>query len=200
VRALCLERSPAGRDASSGGEIISNATMKTKTLPEKLKDIQLLLLDVDGVLTDGSIIYSDADSETKVFNVKDGFGLKLVMAAGIKVGLVTGRTSKALHRRCRDLGIRYIYDGVTQKARLLDKIVTETGVGPGNTAFIGDDLPDLPLMRHIGLSIAVADAHEIIRDYADWITAAPGGRGAVREVCDAVLKARGVWESIMKQF
>jgi 3-deoxy-D-manno-octulosonate 8-phosphate phosphatase (KDO 8-P phosphatase) len=174
--------------------------MKTITLPNKLKDIQLLLLDVDGVLTDGSIIYSDEDSETKVFNVKDGFGLKLVMAAGIKVGLVTGRTSRALHRRCRDLGIRYIYDGVQQKAPLLDKIITETGVGAANTAFIGDDLPDLPLMRRIGLSIAVADAHEVVRDYSDWITSAPGGRGAVREVCDALLKARGDWEKMMEHY
>ena len=175
-------------------------SMKTKTLPEKLKDIQLLLLDVDGVLTDGSIIYDDETSEIKVFNVKDGFGLKLVMSAGIKVGLVTGRTSKALHRRCRDLGIRYIYDGVQQKAELLDKIVAETGVGADNAAFIGDDLPDLPLMRRIGLSIAVADAHELVRHYSDWVTAAPGGRGAVREVCDAMLKARGDWEKLMEQY
>ena len=174
--------------------------MKIKALPEKLKAIQLLLLDVDGVLTDGSIIYSDEDSETKVFNVKDGFGLKLVMAAGIKVGLVTGRTSKALHRRCRDLGIRYIYDGVQQKAQLLDKIVTETGVAADNTAFIGDDLPDLPLMRRVCLSIAVADAHELVRDYSDWVTSAPGGRGAVREVCDALLKTRGDWEKLMAKF
>lgn len=174
--------------------------MKTTTLPEKLKDIQLLLLDVDGVLTDGSIVYSDEDSETKAFNVKDGLGLKLAMSTGIKVGLVTGRTSKALHRRCRDLGIRYIYDGVRQKAQLLNKIVRETGVAADITAFIGDDLPDLPLMRRIGLSIAVADAHEMVRDYSDWITSAPGGRGAVREVCDALLKARGDWEKLMEQF
>jgi 3-deoxy-D-manno-octulosonate 8-phosphate phosphatase (KDO 8-P phosphatase) len=174
--------------------------MSTSTWPQNLKEIQLLLLDVDGVLTDGSIIYSDEGRETKVFNVKDGFGLKLIMSAGIKVGLVTGRTSNALHRRCRDLGIKHIYDGVQQKARLLDKIVAETGVGADNTAYIGDDLPDLPLMRRIGLAIAVADAHEMVRDYADWITAAPGGRGAVREVCDALLKARGDWESLMEQF
>jgi 3-deoxy-D-manno-octulosonate 8-phosphate phosphatase (KDO 8-P phosphatase) len=174
--------------------------MDTSIMPKNLKDIQLLLLDVDGVLTDGSIIYSDEDSETKVFNVKDGFGLKLVMSTGIKVGLVTGRTSKALHHRCRDLGIRYIYDGVQQKAQLLDKIVLETGVCADNTAFIGDDLPDIPLMRRIGLSIAVADAHEMVRDYSDWITSAPGGRGAVREVCDALLKARGVWEKMMEQY
>ena len=174
--------------------------MNTATWPKKLKDIQLLLLDVDGVLTDGSIIYNDADSETKVFNVKDGYGIKLVMSAGIKVGLVTGRTSKALYRRCRDLGIRCIYDGVQHKDQLLDKIVQETGVTAGNTAFMGDDLPDLPLMRRIGLSIAVADAHDRVRNYADWITTAPGGRGAVREVCDALLKAKGVWDKVMEHY
>ena len=174
--------------------------METKILPEKLKGIQLLLLDVDGVLTDGSIIYSDAAVETKEFNVKDGLGLKLVMETGIQVGLVTGRTSKALHHRCRDLGIRHLYDGVRQKAQLLDQIVADTGVTADRTAFIGDDIPDIPLMRRVGLSIAVADAHELVRDAADWITAAPGGRGAVREVCDALLKTRGRWESLAERY
>jgi len=174
--------------------------MTSKTLPENLKDIQLLLLDVDGVLTDGSIIYSDAGSEIKEFNVKDGFGIKLVMAAGIKVGLVTGRSSEALDRRCRDLGIDFIYDGAQHKARLLDKIITDTGTGADDTAFIGDDLPDIPLMRRIGLPIAVADAHELVRDCADWVTSAPGGRGAVREVCDALLKARGEWEKMLERY
>jgi len=158
------------------------------------------LLDVDGVLTDGSIIYSDAGNEIKEFNVKDGFGIKLVMAAGIKVGIVTGRSSEALDRRCRDLGIDFIYDGAQHKARLLDKIVTDTGTGADDTAFIGDDLPDIPLMRRIGLPIAVADAHETVRDGADWVTAAPGGRGAVREVCDALLKARGKWDKMLERY
>jgi 3-deoxy-D-manno-octulosonate 8-phosphate phosphatase (KDO 8-P phosphatase) len=174
--------------------------MKTTNLPEKLKYIQLLLLDVDGVLTDGSIFYSDQTSETKVFNVKDGLGLKLIMRSGIKVGLVTGRKSTALDRRCRDLGISYIYEGVQHKAQLLDKIVTDTGVGAGRTAFIGDDLPDLALMRQVGLSIAVADAHELVRDCSDWVTSSVGGHGAVREVCDALLKARGQWEKLLEQF
>ena len=174
--------------------------MKTLSWPHKLKEIQLLLLDVDGVLTDGSIIYSDEASETKVFNVKDGLGLKLVMQAGIKIGLVTGRTSKALHRRCRDLGIAYVYDGVQQKARLLDEIAIKTGVSAENTAFVGDDLPDIPIMRRVGLSIAVADAHERVRKHVDWTTSAAGGRGAVREVCDALLKACGKWDEIMAQY
>ena len=122
------------------------------------------------------------------------------MQAGIKVGLVTGRTSKALHRRCRDLGIKYVYDGVQQKAPLLDQIVLETGLSTDKMAFIGDDLPDIPIMRRVGLAIAVADAHERVRKSADWTTSAPGGRGAVREVCDALLKACGKWDELMSQY
>jgi 3-deoxy-D-manno-octulosonate 8-phosphate phosphatase (KDO 8-P phosphatase) len=165
--------------------------------PEKLKNIQLLLLDVDGVLTDGRIIYSDAGSQIKEFNVRDGLGIKLVMAAGIKVGIVTGRKSDALHHRCRDLGIPYLYEGVRQKGQLIERIVEQTGVDADQTAFVADDIPDLSLMRRIGLSIAVADAHELVKKYADWITSAPGGCGAVREVCEALLMARGSWEKII---
>ena len=168
--------------------------------PEKLKNIQLLLLDVDGVLTDGRIIYDDAGSQTKEFNVRDGLGLKLVMAAGIKVGIVTGRKSEALQHRCRDLGIQYLYDGVRQKDQLLEKIIEQTGADPDHMAFVGDDLPDLGLMRRIGLPIAVADAHELVKSYAGWITSAAGGSGAVREVCEALLKAREVWKKIMAEF
>jgi 3-deoxy-D-manno-octulosonate 8-phosphate phosphatase (KDO 8-P phosphatase) len=165
--------------------------------PEKLKNIQLLLLDVDGVLTDGRIIYSDAGSQVKEFNVRDGLGIKLVMAAGIKVGIVTGRKSDALHHRCRDLEIAYLYEGVRQKGQLLERIVAQTGVDADQTAYVADDIPDLGLMGRIGLSIAVADAHELVKKYADWITSAPGGCGAVREVCEALLKARGSWEKII---
>ena len=165
--------------------------------PEKLKNIQLLLLDVDGVLTDGRIIYSDAGSQIKEFNVRDGLGIKLVMAAGIKVGIVTGRKSEALQHRCRDLGIPYLYEGVRQKGQLIERIVEQTGVDADQTAFVADDIPDLNLMRRIGLSIAVADAHELVKKYADWITSAPGGCGAVREVCEALLMARGSWEKII---
>jgi 3-deoxy-D-manno-octulosonate 8-phosphate phosphatase (KDO 8-P phosphatase) len=165
-----------------------------------MMDIQLLLLDVDGVLTDGRIIYSDERSETKAFNVKDGLGIKLVIQAGIEVGLVTGRKSAALDRRCRDLGINRLYDGIRQKAPVLEKMVSDTGVAPDRTAFMGDDLPDLPLMRRVGLSIAVADAHESVREFADWVTSAPGGHGAVREVCDALLKAQGHWDWILEKY
>ena len=167
---------------------------------DKLKYIQLLLLDVDGVLTDGSILFHDDGSESKIFNVKDGLGLKLIMKTGVKVGIVTGRKSQALHHRCSDLGIRYIFEGVRDKAKMLEKIIELTEVAADRTAYIGDDLPDLSLMRRVGLSIAVADAHELVRRKADWTTSAAGGGGAVREVCETMLKARGLWDKITAQF
>jgi len=152
---------------------------------------------VDGVLTDGKIIYNDAGSQIKEFNVRDGFGIKLVLAAGIKVAIVTGRKSNALQHRCRDLGIQYVYEGVRQKGRLLGQILEQTKVVADRAAFIGDDIPDLCLMKRIGLPIAVADAHELVKKHADWVTSTAGGRGAVREVCEALLKARGVWEKMV---
>ena len=165
---------------------------------DKLKNIKLLLLDVDGVLTDGSITYNDKGQETKQFNVKDGFGIKVLMSVGIQLGIVTGRRSKALTHRCNDLGISLVFDGISDKASVLDEIQQRTGISADNTAFVGDDIPDLALMRRIGVSIAVADAHENVRAYADWVTSAPGGAGAVREVCEAILKSQGIWENILE--
>ncbi|MEA3428786.1 MAG: HAD-IIIA family hydrolase [Thermodesulfobacteriota bacterium] len=167
---------------------------------DKLKRVKLLLLDVDGVLTDGSIIYNDNAKETKVFNVKDGLGIRLLIEAGIDVCVVTGRTSKALLHRCKNLGILCIFDGVSDKASVMDSVVTRTGVLPGEIAFIGDDLPDLSLMKLVGLSIAVADAHEKLLEKADMVTSAKGGFGAVREVCETILKAKGLLENIIKRF
>ncbi len=166
----------------------------------KLKNIKLLILDVDGVLTDGSIVYNDDNLETKVFNVKDGLGIRLLMEAGIKLCIATGRSSNALYHRCKDLGIVHIFDNVKDKAVILDLILNQSGVSAAETAFIGDDLPDLALMKHVGLSIAVADAHEAVREQADMVTAAKGGSGAVREVCEAILKAQGAWENILERF
>ena len=174
--------------------------MKNPVSLKKLKCVQLLLLDVDGVLTDGAIIYSHDGGETKIFNVKDGLGLKLAMKAGIKVGIVTGRKSPALDHRCRDLGIPYCFAGVQDKAKILEKIVEQTAVAPEKTAYVGDDLPDLSLMRRVGLSIAVADADRTVRSNADWTTTAAGGKGAAREVCEALLKARGVWDKIAAKY
>jgi len=166
----------------------------------KLKRIKLLLLDVDGVLTDGSIIYNDTGAETKVFNVNDGLGIKLLMEAGIEVGIVTGRSSKALYHRCNNLGISLIFDGVHEKTSVLELILEKTGLQAEEIAFVGDDLLDLPLLRRVGLSIAVADAHETIIENVDMTTSAKGGAGAVREVCEAILKAQGFWKKILENF
>jgi 3-deoxy-D-manno-octulosonate 8-phosphate phosphatase (KDO 8-P phosphatase) len=166
----------------------------------RLKGIKLLLLDVDGVLTDGGILYNDNGTEIKAFNVKDGLGIKLLMEAGIHLAIITGRRSNAVINRCKELGIDLIYDGVADKADALNRILERTGFSAEEVACVGDDLPDLALMRRAGLSIAVADAHVALRENADMITSAKGGHGAVRETCEAILKAKGLWESILERF
>jgi 3-deoxy-D-manno-octulosonate 8-phosphate phosphatase (KDO 8-P phosphatase) len=169
-------------------------------LQNKLKRIQLLLLDVDGVLTRGDIVYDDNGQETKVFNVKDGLGLRLIADAGIKIGVVTGRSSMALKHRCKNIGIEHIFEGVTDKAALLSRISDQTGVSAEKTAYVGDDLPDLPIMTRVGVSIAVSDACEIVRQNAALVTLSKRGCGAVREICETILKAQGLWEQALKRF
>lgn len=164
-----------------------------------LKQIDLLLLDVDGVLTTGQVIYDDAGRETKVFNVRDGLGIRLLMEAGIVVGIVTGRRSMALVHRCKNLGIGLLEDGVTDKAAALERILKQTGVPAQRTGFVGDDLPDLPIMRRVGVPIAVGDAHERVKQAAAWTTRAAGGRGAVREISERILKSKGVWEPLIQR-
>jgi len=164
----------------------------------KLQKIQLLLLDVDGVLTSGHIIYSGSNIETKMFNVKDGLGIRLLQTAGIDVGIVTGRTSEALLTRCKDLDITLVYDGIKAKGELLDTILSSANLQAEEVAFVGDDLPDLSLMKKVGVSIAVADAHDSVKNNADIITRRAGGEGAVREVCEMILDAKNLLEKIVK--
>lgn len=160
-------------------------------------DIALLLLDVDGTLTEGNIIYDDRGEETKVFHVKDGLGMRLLMDAGVEIGIVTGRSAPALLHRLRNLGIRYIWDGVRNKSDLLGEITGTTGVAPHAMAFVGDDLPDLGLMALVGLPIAVADAAPEVIERAGFTTRSPGGRGAVREVAERILKGKNLWSDIV---
>jgi 3-deoxy-D-manno-octulosonate 8-phosphate phosphatase (KDO 8-P phosphatase) len=176
------------------------AQLSKNQLTAALKRIRILLLDVDGVLTDGGITYGDRGEEIKTFNVKDGLGLRLLMNAGIEVGIVTGRSSKALFHRCRNLGITRLHDGVTDKASALASILADTGLSEAQTAFVADDLPDLAILSRVGLPIAVADADTVVCEKAAWITSAPGGKGAVREVCEAILKARGLWQETVRNF
>ncbi|EMS80121.1 MULTISPECIES: KdsC family phosphatase [Desulfotignum] len=165
-----------------------------------LKQIKLLVLDVDGVLTDGRIIYTDSGEQVKEFLSRDGLGLRLLMDNGIQVGIITGRSSGALTHRCRNLGITLVFDAISNKADALDQMAQQTGIHPSAMAFMGDDLIDLPAMARAGVAIAVADAVDEVKNRADIITMAVGGQGAVREICDAILKAAGLWENALKPF
>jgi len=157
---------------------------------ERARRIRLLVLDVDGVLTDGRLFLSAAGEELKVFHVRDGSGLVAVRRAGIEVAIVSGRDSPAVTRRAAELGIRHVRQGVADKGQELDRLLAELGVDAAETACVGDDTPDLPMLRRAGLAIGVSDAHPALLEAAHWITRSPGGRGAVREVCDLLLSAR----------
>jgi 3-deoxy-D-manno-octulosonate 8-phosphate phosphatase (KDO 8-P phosphatase) len=171
-----------------------------RELTARLRRVRLLLLDVDGVLTDGTLYYGPEGEWLKAFNVRDGLGLRLVLQAGIQVGIVTGRKGPALAARCRDLGIGLVRSGIRDKVAELPHIAASTGVAPEEMAFVADDLPDLALMGAVGLAVAVADADAQVRQAAHWVTAAGGGRGAVREVCQRLLAARGEWDAVVEQF
>lgn len=172
----------------------------TPKIAARIKRIKLLILDVDGVLTDGSIIYNNDSVETKVFNVRDGLGIRLLMRAGINVCIATGRSSNALYRRCEDLGITHIFDALNDKTSVLEKVLDKFDVSIEEIAFIGDDLPDIPLMQLIGLPIAVADADQEVKKIANAITKSRGGAGAAREVCEAILKENGLWNEVLQRY
>jgi 3-deoxy-D-manno-octulosonate 8-phosphate phosphatase (KDO 8-P phosphatase) len=176
---------------------VTAAGLRQNITEERLAAIRLLLLDVDGVLTDGKIIYDDRGAEIKAFHVRDGLGIRLLIRAGIQVGIVTGRSSPALIHRCRDLGIDHLWDGVKDKGKVLPGILTDLSMAAEEVAFVGDDFPDLPIMRRVGLSIAPSDAHPLVQEHVHMITAAPGGNGAVREVCEAVLSAHNLLEKVL---
>lgn len=152
--------------------------------------VRLLVLDVDGVMTDGRLYYGARGETLKVFHVRDGLGLKLLAAAGITVAVISGRRSAMTAKRCRELGVRHLVQGVDDKLTAFRRLRDRLGMSSTLCACVGDDVPDVPLMREVGLSFAVADAHPRARSAAHVITGLPGGRGAVREVCDYLLEAR----------
>lgn len=164
----------------------------------RARRIRLLILDVDGVLTDGSL-YFDAKGETlKVFNVRDGHGIKMVQRAGLEVALVSGRRSDAAFHRARELDINRFFEGVRDKVAILEQLLAALNLTPPEAAAVGDELVDLPLFHRVGLAVAVADAVPEVRAAAHWVTTLPGGKGAVREVCDLLLKAQNKWEELIR--
>jgi len=161
---------------------------ETRTLPA---DVRLIGFDIDGVFTDGRIYLSDDGVESKSFNTQDGYGIRRVLDAGIVVAVISGRQSKSVDKRMAELGVRYVIQGCDDKVAAFDGLINELGIANTQTAFVGDDVPDLPLMRHAGFAIAVANAVPAVKSECDLVTAASGGAGAVREICDFVLSALG---------
>ncbi len=171
-----------------------------KQLDETARRIKLLILDVDGVLTDGSIILDNEGNEFKAFHVRDGHGIKMLTRTGIKVAIITGRQSNVVERRAKELGITEVYQKYHNKNEAYEDLKGKLSIKDEEIAYIGDDIVDLPLMKRVGLSIAVADAAEEIKPYASIITRNKGGRCAVREITDYILKAKGLMEKIINGY
>jgi len=167
---------------------------------ERLKLIKLLILDVDGVLTDGKIIYNDRGEEIKAFDVKDGHGIKLLMRSGIEIALITGRESEVVLHRARDLGIEQVYQKVTNKMEVYEKILNDKKLEGENVGFVGDDLVDIPVLKRVGFSAAVLDAVSEVKEIADYIASKKGGGGAVREICELLLKAQNKWKGVTERY
>lgn len=165
---------------------------------ERAAGIQLLALDVDGVLTDGRLYYTDAGDEIKAFSTMDGHGIKQLQKVGIEVALITGRRSDIVTRRASELGIRHVTQGQEGKLEVLDALLARLSLAYNQTAYIGDDWPDLPCVRRVALGVTVPDAHPELHRQAFCVTSRPGGNGAVREVCDWILKAGGHYEQALE--
>jgi len=164
---------------------------------ERAKNIRLLILDVDGVLTDGRLYFGPQGETLKVFHVRDGHGIKMLQRAGIEVAFLSGRRSDAAYHRAKELGVSRFYEGSRDKVTVLEEIMGAMQIEAAAVAAVGDELVDLPLFSRVGLGVAVADAAPEVKAASHWVTNLPGGRGAVREVCDLLLKAQGKWEGII---
>jgi 3-deoxy-D-manno-octulosonate 8-phosphate phosphatase (KDO 8-P phosphatase) len=171
-----------------------------ESLRQRLARIQLLLLDVDGVLTDGGVTWTNDGVEQKKFSIRDGLGIRLWQQAGGRTGIVTGRSSHVVQLRAEELGIAIVRQGVVDKLEAATAILAEQGFAWEQVAFVGDDLPDLPVVMRCGLGVAVADACPELIAAAAVVTRQPGGRGAVREVIESLLHARGSWDAIVRRF
>jgi len=178
--------------------------MPHDSLTERAKRVRLLLLDVDGVLTDGRIIFMPDGSgglmESKAFDVADGAGIALARRAGLRTGIISGRQSPVVTARAEELGIEEVHLGVFDKAAVLERIVLETGIPAEDIAFAGDEVVDLPIMRQVGFPVAVQNAPNDVKAHALYVTAARGGRGAVREIIELILRSQGKWDALVSEF
>ena len=157
---------------------------------EKAKRVRLALFDVDGVLTDGGLYLSDSGEEYKAFNTLDGHGMRMLKASGVELAIITGRTSRSVELRAQNLGIGLLYQGVDDKLEVYDSLLKRFALSPEATAFVGDDVVDLPVMRRAGLAICVPESPALVKQHAHYVTQAAGGRGAVREICELIMQAQ----------
>ncbi len=176
------------------------ANISDKDLTNIARKIKLLILDVDGVLTDGGIILDGRGNEFKSFHVRDGHGIKMLLKQGIVVALITGRQSKVVERRARELGITDVFQKCFKKSIAYGRLAEKYSLTDEEIAYAGDDIVDIPVLKKCGLPIAVADADESVKPFVKLITEKKGGRGAVREVCDFILKAKGMWGKIIDEY
>lgn len=171
-----------------------------KEIIDKAKSIRLAIFDVDGVLTSGKLFYGPNGLEYKEFHVHDGQGMKYLQKSGIEIGIITACKSKAVAMRMKDLGIQYVYQGTLEKLPAFEDLKQKLCLENNQIAYVGDDIPDLPIIKQVGLGITVADAPLIMQQHADWVTKASGGNGAVREVCDLIMHSQGKYETILNEY
>ncbi len=167
---------------------------------KKAATIQLVIFDIDGVLTDGSLFLGDDGQQYKAFNSKDGHGLKMLQQSGTPVAIITAKQSNVVKIRMDELGVKHVYQGQIHKVDALEKIMDDLSVKPEHIAYVGDDVIDLPVMVRVGLPIAVADAHNFVKRHALWVTTHKGGRGAAREVCEAILQGQGKLDDLLQSY
>jgi 3-deoxy-D-manno-octulosonate 8-phosphate phosphatase (KDO 8-P phosphatase) len=168
-------------------------------LLERAAAVRMLVLDVDGVLTDGSLYFDNSGNEMKAFSTRDGLGLRILQRLGIELALITGRTSDIVARRADQLGITHVFQGQTDKLQAFTELLNRTGIEKEAVCYAGDDWIDLPVLNCAGLAVTVADADSVVRSKVHWVTSRGGGRGAVREICDLILTARGLDHQVLAE-
>ncbi len=171
-----------------------------QSVVEKAKKLKLLILDVDGVLTDGKLFFDNDGNEYKSFHAQDGHGIKMLRQTGVEVAVISGRKSKSVALRMKNLGVEHVYQGHENKIAAFNEIIELMGITPEQAAHVGDDVIDLPVMIRVGLAIAVNDANFAVKQHADWCTTLPGGQGAVREVCDFIMQAQGHFDEMLNAY
>ncbi|MDO9282857.1 MAG: HAD hydrolase family protein [Methylotenera sp.] len=179
---------------------VNNALIINEDLVKRLKSIKLLILDVDGVMTDGGLTIGDDGLEYKTFHAHDGLGMKLLKATGVSLAIITGRTSNVVKQRAESTGVAHFYQGAEDKLEAFRDLMQSSGLRAEQCAFMGDDVVDLPPMLQCGLAIAVPDSPRLLLDRAHYVTRKAGGRGAVREVCELIMQVQGTFDAQMAQF